>query len=209
MPIRVRKIGGIVLCGGQSRRMGRSKAWLPFGPEVLLQRVVRILRIVADPVVVVAASGQSLPELADSVVVVRDPISDRGPLQGLATGLRALPSGCELAYVTATDSPFLRAAWAEWLAELIGPDDLAIPEIDGQLHPLAAVYRKSSVLPAAESLLTEGRFRLLDLLERLQSVRVDASMMVIADPRLETLRNLNTPEDYEQALRDAGLDPRK
>ena len=51
-------IGGIVLCGGESRRMGRPKAWLPFGDELMLQRVVRILGEVVNPIVVVAAPGQ-------------------------------------------------------------------------------------------------------------------------------------------------------
>ena len=35
-------LGAVVLCGGESRRMGRPKAWLPFGPERMLQRVVRL-----------------------------------------------------------------------------------------------------------------------------------------------------------------------
>ena len=36
--------GAIILCGGASSRMGRDKAWLPFGPdEVMLQRVVRLV----------------------------------------------------------------------------------------------------------------------------------------------------------------------
>ena len=74
------RTGGIVLCGGQSRRMGRPKAWLPFGPERLLQRVVRLVSTAADPVAVVAAPGQDLPELPRSVVVARDPVSGRGPL---------------------------------------------------------------------------------------------------------------------------------
>ena len=47
--------GGIVLCGGESRRMGRDKASLPFGPETLLQRVVRQLASQVFPIVVVAA----------------------------------------------------------------------------------------------------------------------------------------------------------
>ena len=34
-------LGAVVLCGGESRRMGQPKAWLPFGPERMLQRVVR------------------------------------------------------------------------------------------------------------------------------------------------------------------------
>ena len=57
-------VGAIVLCGGMSRRMGRPKAWLPFGPdEVMLQRVVRLVREVVGPVVVVAAPEQELPML--------------------------------------------------------------------------------------------------------------------------------------------------
>ena len=38
---RMRK-GAIILCGGKSSRMGRDKATLPFGPELMLQRVVRL-----------------------------------------------------------------------------------------------------------------------------------------------------------------------
>ena len=55
--------GGIVLCGGRSTRMGVPKATLPFGPETMLQRVVRLLGTVVSPIVVVAAREQSLPEL--------------------------------------------------------------------------------------------------------------------------------------------------
>ena len=67
--------------------MGRPKAWLPFGDEVLLQRVVRILQTVFDPIVVVAAPDQELPVLPDSVVVARDDREYLGPLNGLAVGL--------------------------------------------------------------------------------------------------------------------------
>jgi molybdopterin-guanine dinucleotide biosynthesis protein A len=196
-------IGGIILCGGLSRRMGRSKVWLPFGPEVMLQRVVRILSEVVGPIVVVAALDQDLPRLAGSVVIVRDPIVNRGPLQGLATGLKALSLECELAYVTATDSPFLAPSWVTRLAELIGEADLAIPDVDGRLHPLAAIYRCSTALAASECLLAEGRSRLLDVLERLRTIRVDTLDLAEVDPTLATLRNLNTWEDYELALIDS------
>lgn len=54
-------LGAVVLCGGESRRMGRAKAWLPFGPERMLQRVVRLVREAVGPVVVVAAPGQECP----------------------------------------------------------------------------------------------------------------------------------------------------
>ena len=196
-------VGGILLCGGQSRRMGRPKAWLPFGPEVMLQRVVRLLGEVAGPIVVVAAPGQDLPDLPETVLVERDSVADRGPLQGLATGLAALPDRVELAYATATDVPFLRPAWVTRLVELIGDRDLAIPEIGGYLHPLAALYRRHTVLPAVEALLEQGRLRPVFLLEVLEALRVDAPTMELVDPDLATLRNLNTPEDYL----DAGFGP--
>ena len=64
--------GGIILCGGKSTRMGSPKAWLPFGPETMLQRVVRLLGTVVSPIVAVAAPEQSLPELPAEVIVTRD-----------------------------------------------------------------------------------------------------------------------------------------
>src|ERR1700720_1408053 len=100
-------LGAIVLCGGESRRMGQPKAWLPFGPETMLQRVVRLIRSAAGvgPIVVVGAPGQEVPPLPDGVDVVRDPVAGRGPLQGLAAGLAAMPAGAELVYASATDVP--------------------------------------------------------------------------------------------------------
>ena len=99
--------GGIVLCGGKSSRMGRPKAWLPFGPEVLLQRIVRILDSVVGPLVVVAAPDQELPDLPEHVLVTRDELPGRGPLEGLSAGLHALPESTTVAYLSACDVPFL------------------------------------------------------------------------------------------------------
>ena len=56
-------VGGVVLCGGRSSRMGRPKASLPFAGETMLARVVGVLGGVVSPVVVVAASGQDVPQL--------------------------------------------------------------------------------------------------------------------------------------------------
>src|SRR5438132_3807114 len=83
-------LGGIVLAGGKSSRMGLAKATLPFGPELMLQRVVRLLGSVVQPIVVVAAPGQQLPPLADDVLLARDEHEARGPLEGLFAGLSAI-----------------------------------------------------------------------------------------------------------------------
>jgi molybdopterin-guanine dinucleotide biosynthesis protein A len=185
--------------------MGQPKAWLPFGPELMLQRVVRLISSRARSIVVVAAPGQELPELPNDVAVVRDPVSGRGPLQGLASGLGALPEIVDLAYASATDVPFLNPAWIDRLVDRIGSSDLAIPFVEGYHHPLAALYRRAAVLPAALSLLQADRLRPVFLMEAVPTRVVTADELRDVDPELGTLRNLNTPEDYIQALADAGL----
>src|SRR5689334_14228501 len=99
--------GGIVLCGGKSSRMGTSKALLLFGPETMLQRVVRILGGLASPIVAVAAEGQELPVLPEGVILTQDEREGRGPLEGLRAGLKALPPSVDAAYVTSCDVPLL------------------------------------------------------------------------------------------------------
>jgi molybdenum cofactor guanylyltransferase len=185
--------------------MGQSKAWLPFGDELMLQRVVRLVGAAARPIVVVAAPGQELPALPADVAVVRDPVAGRGPLQGLAAGLGAVPDSIDLVYATATDVPFLEPRWIGRLVELSDGYDLVIPFVGGYHHPLAAVYRRKSVLSVIERLLDEDRLRLLFLVEAVRARVIDESEMRSVDPDLRTLKNLNHPEDYHKALCDAGL----
>lgn len=195
----------VVLCGGESRRMGVAKAWLPFGPERLLQRVVRLVGTAARPIVVVAAPGQELPDLPADVPIVRDPIAGRGPLQGLAAGLAALPDPVDLVYATATDVPFLEPRWITRLAELIDDHDLAMPHIGDEYHPLAALYRKAAVLPVIERMLQQEYLKLKAITGLVHTRIVGEQEMRLVDPGLGTLRNLNDPEEYGQSLHDAGL----
>ncbi len=198
-------LGAVILCGGESRRMGSPKAWLKFGDERLLQRVVRLAGTVAHPIVVVAAPGQELPELAPEVTVVRDSVAARGPLQGLAGGLAALPPSVELAYATATDVPFLEPRWISRLAELIAGYDIAVPHLDDRYQLLAALYRREFVLPAIERLLAENCLRLSTLVEFVRTRVVGEAEMRTVDLMLGTVKNLNHPKDYEAALQQAGL----
>ena len=191
--------GGIVLCGGKSTRMGVPKATLPFGAETMLQRVVRLLGTVVSPIVVVAASGQSLPALPDGVTVTRDEREARGPLEGLRAGLKALPESVEAAYVTSCDVPLLVPAFVERMIALLGDHDIAVMEVDGFPHPLSAVYRRNT-LPHVESLLAHDRLRPVFLFEAVRTRRVRPEEMTVVDPELRTLRNLNTHEDYLAAL---------
>jgi molybdopterin-guanine dinucleotide biosynthesis protein A len=198
--------GGIVLCGGKSSRMGSSKALLPFGPETMLQRVVRLLGDVVSPMVIVAAVDQELPALPRDVIVTRDEREARGPLEGLRAGLKALPDDVDAAYVTSCDVPLLVPGFVGQMLDLARGYDVAVMEIDGFTHPLSAVYRRAT-LPFVEDLLVRDRLRPVFLFEAVRTRRVRPEEMT-SDPELRTLRNLNTREDYERALVEAGLQTR-
>ncbi len=192
--------GAIVLCGGESRRMGQPKAWLPFGDETLLGRVVRLVSREASPVVVVAAADQTLPPLPPGFILVRDAVAGRGPIQGLATGLEAMPSEVRLVYATAVDGPWLAHGWIGRLVAGLGNYDAIIPSINGRLHPLAALYRREAALAAAREGLRTNSLRVIDLRGRLRARQVEADEFADLDPQFLTVLNLNTPEDYRRAL---------
>jgi molybdopterin-guanine dinucleotide biosynthesis protein A len=186
--------------------MGRPKAWLPLAGEPLLVRVARVLASAADPVVVVAAADQDLPPLPPGVLVARDEVPDQGPLAGLAAGLAALAGRAEVAFATSCDAPFLELAFVGRLVERLGDCAAAVPLVDGRRYPLSGVYRVD-LLPTVRGLLAAGQRRLLDLLDAVPTRLVTADELRAADPRLRSLVNVNTPEEYAAAVREVDSPP--
>ena len=180
--------------------MGRSKALLPFGDEVMLTRVLRLLGKVVDPIVIVAAVGQDLPDLPATVRVVRDRREGRGPLEGLYCGLESLREQCDVAYVTACDVPLLRAEFVRFLIEQLGQHDIVVPTEGEFHHPLAAVYRTTLVDVIAD-MLARDQLRMISFYEQVKTRRIDVQELRAVDPELHSLMNLNRPEDYQAALR--------
>jgi molybdopterin-guanine dinucleotide biosynthesis protein A len=182
--------------------MGAPKAWLRVGEEYMLSRVVRIVAEAAEPVVVVAAPSQDVPPLPPGARIVRDEVEGRGPLGGLAAGLAALEGEADVVYLSACDVPLLRAAFARRvLASYQGAyaprsPCAVVPRANGRLHPLAAAY-SLDVLPVVRARLAAGLLRVTDLLDAVPTRVLEEADL--AD--LDSLRNVNTPEEYEAALR--------
>src|SRR5262249_60406638 len=185
---------GIILCGGANQSMGRPKAWLPFGGDLMLQRVARLLSEVAQPIVVVAAPDQELPQLPTGINLVRDEERARGPLQVLAAGLQALASRADAAYVSSCDVPFLRPAFVKCMGELLGDASICVPRVGEHHHSLAAVYRVS-VLPAVRQLLAADRLRPFFLFEAVPTRVVTADELIEVEPQFPSLRKPNTPDE--------------
>jgi molybdopterin-guanine dinucleotide biosynthesis protein A len=184
--------------------MGMAKLTLPFGPERMLERIVRLLGAVCRPIVVVAASEQELPALPEGVVIARDRREGRGPLEGLWAGLAALPEEVEAAYATSCDVPLLVPGFVRRMFELLGDDSAAVPVSGGFLHPLSAVYRRG-LLDLIDQLLAAERMRPAYLFDIVATRRVAERELTDVDPRLTTLKNLNRPADYLAALAEAGF----
>ncbi len=180
--------------------MGRPKHLLPFGTEPMLHRVLRLVGEAVPSVVLVAAPGQILPDLPAGLTVVRDRRPGLGPLEGIAAGLARLEGEADVAFVTGCDAPLLRPAFIRRLMELVEGWDIAVPTAGGFDHPLAAVYR-TRILPVAESLLASGRVRPAFLFEHVPTRRVSPDELACVDPDLESLFNLNRPEDYAAAMK--------
>ena len=187
-------ITGIVLAGGQSTRMGRDKGSLPFGDETLLERAVRIVGEVTDDVIVVARPDHVSPP---GIRIVHDSVEHQGPLAGIAAGLAA--STTELSVVMACDMPLVRSSVLRRLIALCGDADICVAVVDGHASPLCAVYR-SSVAGVAAQLLADGERRVMRLLDRVQTKRVEAAVFRDLDPDLESFVSCNTPEAYAALL---------
>jgi molybdopterin-guanine dinucleotide biosynthesis protein A len=199
------KTGAVILAGGKSSRMGLPKATLPFGPELMLQRVVRLLTPIVQPIVVVAASGQQLPPLSADILLTRDKRQGRGPLEGLLAGLTAIEPLAEAAYVTSCDVPLLAPQFVKGMIAQLGDCDIAVP-VEGEFpHPLASVYR-TTVQPHVRELLASDRLRPAFLFDLVKTRFVPVEGLQAVDPQLATLRNLNQPADYLAALAEAGFE---
>ena len=185
--------------------MGRAKVMLPFGPESMLGRVVRVLGEAVQPVVVVASPGQELPQLPPTIRLVRDRRPDRGPLEGIRAGLQWLGDRAEAAYVTGCDVPLLVPEFVRRMIELAPGFKVVLPHVDGYDEPLAAVYH-TSVLGHVEALLAAGRLRPAFLFERVRTRRITSDELAEVDPDLASLANVNSPADYLAALARAGCE---
>jgi molybdenum cofactor guanylyltransferase len=181
-------LAGVVLAGGASRRMGRDKASLvvdgPSGSKSMVEHVVAAVSLCCSPVFVIAAPGQSLPDL--SATVLRDEVRGVGPLLATGRGLRAAAeAGAERAFVCAVDMPLMTAELIEELAGHTGAD-VVLPW-DGRDHYLAGVYR-TDLADRITALTAAGERSMRALVDTVNTQR-------IVLPETQALTNVNTATD--------------
>ncbi len=179
----------LVLAGGHSRRMGRSKPWIEVGDTVLLRYVVSQLAPAFSDVVVSFAEPEQMEQLVPYRVVF-DRKRNAGPLAGLEAGLVAARH--EVMFALACDMPYVTRWVAEVAVAAARNCDAAIPRHDGLFEPVCGAYRKTA-LPAIVGALDAGQYVAHDVAEYL-----DVTWLEGLDP--DQFESLNTPADLERFL---------
>jgi molybdenum cofactor guanylyltransferase len=191
---------GLLLAGGQSRRMGGGdKALRPFGGGTLLDRVITRLRPQVDALVL-NANGDPTRFARFGLPVVSDSVPGfAGPLAGVLAGLDWAASqrpDCPFIVSVATDAPFLPTDLVARLAEGLAAAgaDLACAASGGRAHPVFGLWpvrlredlRRAVVDEAVRKVdLWTGRHRLVTV--------------PFPDTPVDPFFNANRPEDFEAA----------
>jgi molybdopterin-guanine dinucleotide biosynthesis protein A len=134
---------GFVVAGGQSRRMGRDKALLPWADETLLDHALERLRAITDDVRILC--GPTPRYESHGAPVVSDAVTDQGALGGVLSGLMALDR--PLGLFLAVDLPGVPAALLEALVKAAPGFDAVVPVWSRGPEPLCAVYASSCLEP--------------------------------------------------------------
>jgi len=196
-------LGAIVLCGGQSSRLGVDKQELMFGGKTFLETIILALQPVVRRILLVGNVNADRHQLPDSVSITQDQRPDKGPLEGIRVGLEDLSSDCEYAYVSSCDVPLLTGDLVEFLFARIGDADAIVPTKGPRQYGMTAIYR-TRLHTAVNQRIQQNKLRVCDLAEGFKVTNIDAKELRVVDPELDTLTNINSAEDYFCLLKRFG-----
>ena len=190
----------VIQAGGESRRMGQSKATVPFAGRPLICRLVERLGPVADDLVITTNEPERLDFLHAEfpqyrIQLVRDAFNVRGALPGLYTALEAARNpyvavvACDMVFA----SPSLVVA--EALAMNETGADVVVPVNKHGFEPFHAMYRRAGCLPAVSAALDRGEKRAQGFFADVEVCEFPQERVLEAEPMGGCFINANTPEE--------------
>ena|SRR5438094_5725223 len=187
-------VGGFILVGGMSSRMGTDKSRLVFGDQTSVALIAASLQSVAGTVRTVGAAVPALEGLAN----IADAHDQWGPLAGIEAAL--CNANSEYCLVVACDLPFVTAELFERLIGLADHWDAIVPlQSDGRPQPLCAIYRRSACLATARKAIANGEHSPRALLDQVNTRYVPFTELSDLDGSDYFFFNVNTPENYERS----------
>ena len=191
-----RRLLGLVLAGGRSRRMGSDKALLRHGGKSQLEHAVELLEAVTDAVFVSTRRDQQEEPERARFATIPDRYDNLGPVAGILSAMHAQPDADWL--VVACDLPNLDRPTLEYLVEHADnkrPFTAFESSYDGLPEPLCAIYRSGSE-ERLRNFVDEGI-----VCPRKMLIRSDTQLL--AQPNASALDNVNTPEDLGRSVLEA------
>lgn len=189
-------ITGIILCGGEGRRMGGvDKPLLPLAGQPLVSHVMTRLRPQVEQMRLIANRSAAHYE-ALGVPVHQDTVTGLGPLGGLLTALQIVTT--PLLFVCPGDAPRLDHGIVARLRAALTPDLEAVFPNDGNRDQPLFLLIRSTIRPVLESYLERGGRSVHGFLGIIRSCTVEANALA------DSFLNVNTPEDLQAIERGAG-----
>ena len=197
------KLTVAIQAGGESKRMGRSKATVPFLGRPLIERIVQRVAPVADELVITTNEPENLQflyalDIPCELRLMRDSFQERGALRGLHTALAA--SSNPLTAVVACDMVFASAKLILAEAAVLHADkaDAVVPFSANGFEPFHGVYRTAECLDAVDAALASGNERARDFFESINLRRFSPAEVAAAAPERCCFMNANTPDELNQ-----------
>lgn len=197
---KIQNISGVVLAGGQSRRMGQDKRVIQWEGTKFLDKVCLTMGSLFDEVILVTAI-EDYPCGHLPIRLVTDAIPQKGSLGGLFTGIKEASHSS--VFVVACDMPFLNSLVISRLCALPG-SDVVMVKLSTGYQPLHARYSKRCSF-LLEQMIHDGNLRIQSLVKdpSLSVQIVEESLFDDIDPHGYSFLNINTPSDYEFARKAA------
>jgi len=187
----------IILAGGKSSRLGRSKALQVIGSKSLIQWVIDHLAIFSSEIIVVTANGEPIASSSTiRIKTVADTYSSKSALVGIYSGLIA--SANPRAIVVGCDMPFLSIGLLKYMAQICSNFDVVVPQLKNKLEPLCAVYSKNCVAPI-RCLLEHNELRISKLFTLVKAKYVEKDEINRFDPEHLSFFNINSGLDLAKA----------
>jgi len=187
----------IILAGGKSSRLGRSKALQAIGGKSLIQWVVDHLATLSTEIIVVTAHGKAIPCSSPiRIKTVADTYPSKSPLVGIYSGLIA--SACPRAIVVGCDMPFLNIGLLDYMSQICSSFDVVVPQIKDELEPLCSVYSKSCLAPM-QGLLEQNERRISELFSMVKVRYIEEDEINSFDPEHLSFFNINSQADLDRA----------
>ena len=187
-----------IIAGGQSRRMGRDKAFVELGGTPLIERVIaRSANLGQSETILITNKPAQYAHLG--LPMHGDILQDKGSLGGIYTALARAKSPDVL--VLACDMPFVNRGLLRFMIKQMDDEtDIVVPTVDGYPQGLHAIYKKTCIAPIAEQL-AANRLKIIRFYDQMRVRYLDEADYAPFDPQGRSFANLNTPEELAEAER--------